>query len=73
MYVGLGDKDQAMKWLEKAYEEHFNPSILLRAGLRPSTLRSAFPKPVHRIGLASAYGPPSPPTARERVGASTIT
>jgi len=23
MYVGLGEKDQAMKWLAKAYAEHF--------------------------------------------------
>ncbi len=30
IYVGLGDADQAMAWLGKAYESRFNPSILLR-------------------------------------------
>src|SRR5437016_9737834 len=35
MYVGLGEKDQATKWLEKAYAEHFNPSILLRPAFDP--------------------------------------
>jgi hypothetical protein len=30
IYVGLGDQDQAMAWLNKAYEARFNPSILLR-------------------------------------------
>jgi tetratricopeptide (TPR) repeat protein len=73
MYVGLGDKDQAMKWLEKAYEEHFNPSILLRPGFDPLRSDPHFQNLVHRIGLASAYELPSSPTARERVGASTIT
>jgi len=73
MYVGLGDKDQAMKWLEKAYEEHFNPSILLRPAFDPLRSDPHFQQLVHRIGLASAPGPASAPTARERGGASTIT
>jgi TolB-like protein/DNA-binding winged helix-turn-helix (wHTH) protein/tetratricopeptide (TPR) repeat protein len=30
IYVGLGDRDQALAWLDKAYESRFNPSILLR-------------------------------------------
>jgi TolB-like protein/DNA-binding winged helix-turn-helix (wHTH) protein/Tfp pilus assembly protein PilF len=51
MYVGLGDKDQAMKWLEKAYEEHFNPSILLRPAFDPLRLDPRFENLVHRIGL----------------------
>ena len=73
MYVGLGEKDQAMKWLEKAYEEHFNPSILVRPAFDPVRSDPRFQNLVHRIGLASAYGPPSHPTARDRVGgASTI-
>jgi hypothetical protein len=29
IYVGLGDKDEAMIWL-KAYQARFNPSILMR-------------------------------------------
>ena len=35
IYVGLDDKDQAMKWLEKAYAERFNPSVLLRPAFDP--------------------------------------
>jgi hypothetical protein len=30
LYVGLGDQDQAMTWLNKAYEARFKASILLR-------------------------------------------
>jgi TolB-like protein/DNA-binding winged helix-turn-helix (wHTH) protein/Tfp pilus assembly protein PilF len=51
MYVGLGDKDQAMKWLEKAYDEHFNPSILLRSAFDPLRSDPRFQDLVHRIGL----------------------
>jgi TolB-like protein/DNA-binding winged helix-turn-helix (wHTH) protein/Tfp pilus assembly protein PilF len=51
MYVGLGEKDQAMKWLEKAYEEHFNPSILLRPAFDPLRSDPRFQNLVHRIGL----------------------
>jgi TolB-like protein/DNA-binding winged helix-turn-helix (wHTH) protein/Tfp pilus assembly protein PilF len=63
MYVGLGDKNQAMKWLEKAYEEHFNPSILLRPAFDPLRSDPDFQNFVHRIGLVSAHGSPSPPTS----------
>jgi TolB-like protein/DNA-binding winged helix-turn-helix (wHTH) protein/Tfp pilus assembly protein PilF len=51
MYVGLGEKDQAMKWLGKAYEEHFNPSILLRPAFDPLRSDLRFQNLVHRIGL----------------------
>ena len=51
MYVGLGEKDQAMKWLEKAYEERFNPSILLRPAFDPLRSDPRFQNLVHRIGL----------------------
>src|SRR5207245_5905206 len=30
IYTALGDKDQAMVWLEKGYEERFDPDALLR-------------------------------------------
>jgi TolB-like protein/DNA-binding winged helix-turn-helix (wHTH) protein/Flp pilus assembly protein TadD len=30
IYVALGDKDQAMTWLEKGVEERFNPGVLER-------------------------------------------
>jgi len=51
IYVGLGMKDQAMKWLEKAYEDHFNPSILLRPAFDPLRFDPRFQNLVHRIGL----------------------
>jgi tetratricopeptide (TPR) repeat protein len=30
VYAGLNEKDQAFAWLQRAYEERFNPSILVR-------------------------------------------
>jgi len=51
IYASLGDMDQAMNWLEKAYEERFNPSILLRPGFDPLRSDSRFQSLVHRIGL----------------------
>ncbi len=53
VYVGLGDHDQAMAWLEKAYNERFNPGILLRPGFDPLRSDSRFQKLVRRIGLSS--------------------
>jgi len=35
IYASLGDTDQAMNWLEKGYEERFNPGVLLRPGFDP--------------------------------------
>jgi hypothetical protein len=35
VYAALGDHDQGMTWLEKGYEERFNPSVLLRPGFDP--------------------------------------
>jgi len=61
IYVGLGDRDQAMTWLNKAFESRFNPSILLRPGF--DSLRSdvRFQDLWRRIGLpprvASAWRP----------------
>jgi len=51
VYVGLGEKDQAMTWLEKAYDEHFNPSILVRPAFDPLRSDPRFQNLVHRIGL----------------------
>jgi TolB-like protein/DNA-binding winged helix-turn-helix (wHTH) protein/tetratricopeptide (TPR) repeat protein len=57
IYVGLEDKDQAMTWLEKAYAERFNPSILLRPAFDPLRSDPRFQNLVHRIGLASTDVP----------------
>jgi TolB-like protein/DNA-binding winged helix-turn-helix (wHTH) protein/Tfp pilus assembly protein PilF len=51
MYVGLGEKDEAMKWLEKAYDEHFNPSILVRPAFDPLRSDPRFQNLVRRVGL----------------------
>jgi TolB-like protein/Tfp pilus assembly protein PilF len=51
VYVGLGEKGQAIKWLDKAYEEHFNPSILLRPAFDSLRSDPRFQNLVHRIGL----------------------
>jgi uncharacterized protein HemY len=34
-YVGLGDQDQAISWLNKGYEARFKASILLRPAFDP--------------------------------------
>jgi TolB-like protein/Flp pilus assembly protein TadD len=51
IYVALGDKDQAMSWLEKSYEERFNPGVLLRPGFDPLRSDPRFQDLVRRIGL----------------------
>jgi TolB-like protein/DNA-binding winged helix-turn-helix (wHTH) protein/Flp pilus assembly protein TadD len=51
IYASLGDADQAMNWLEKSYEERFNPSVLLRPGFDPLRSDPRFEDLVRRIGL----------------------
>ncbi len=51
IYASLGDTDQAMNWLEKGFEERFNPGVLLRPGFDPLRSDSRFQGLVHRIGL----------------------
>ena len=51
IYVSLGDTDQAMNWLEKGYEERFNPGVLLRPGFDPLRSDPRFQSLVHRVGL----------------------
>jgi TolB-like protein/Flp pilus assembly protein TadD len=51
IYVALGDTDQAMSWLEKGYEERFNPSVLLRPGFDPLRSNPRFQDLLRRIGL----------------------
>jgi TolB-like protein/DNA-binding winged helix-turn-helix (wHTH) protein/Flp pilus assembly protein TadD len=51
IYASLGDTDQAMNWLEKAYEERFNPGVLLRPGFDPLRSDPRFQDLVHRVGL----------------------
>jgi TolB-like protein/DNA-binding winged helix-turn-helix (wHTH) protein/Flp pilus assembly protein TadD len=53
IYVGLGDSDRAMIWLNKAYEARFNPSILMRPVFDPLRSEPRFQNLLHRIGLPS--------------------
>jgi len=57
MYVGLGDKNEAMRWLEKAFEAHFNPSILVRPAFDPLRSDPRFQNLEHRIGLPATPAP----------------
>ena len=54
IYVGLGDRDQAMIWLDKAYQARFNPSILLRPAFDPLRSDTRFQDLLRRIGLPQA-------------------
>jgi hypothetical protein len=51
IYVGLSDPDQAMIWLNKAYDARFNPSILLRPAYDPLRSDPRFKDLLRRIGL----------------------
>jgi TolB-like protein/DNA-binding winged helix-turn-helix (wHTH) protein/Flp pilus assembly protein TadD len=53
VYTALGDKDHAMTWLEKGYEERFNPGVLLRSCFDPIRSDPRFKELVRRIGLPS--------------------
>src|ERR1700752_561608 len=35
VYIGLGEQDHAMDWLEKAYTERFSPWVLMRPAFDP--------------------------------------
>jgi TolB-like protein/DNA-binding winged helix-turn-helix (wHTH) protein/Tfp pilus assembly protein PilF len=51
VYAALGDKEQAMHWLEIGYEQRFNPGVLLRPGFDPLRSDSRFQDLLRRIGL----------------------
>jgi hypothetical protein len=51
IYAALGDKDEAMVWLEKGYAERFNPGVLIRPGFDPLRTDPRFQDLVHRVGL----------------------
>jgi TolB-like protein/DNA-binding winged helix-turn-helix (wHTH) protein/Flp pilus assembly protein TadD len=54
-YVGLGDKNQAVAWLEKAYAEHSNELPTLKVSPTYDPLRSdpRFQDLLRRVGLAN--------------------
>jgi TolB-like protein/DNA-binding winged helix-turn-helix (wHTH) protein/Flp pilus assembly protein TadD len=51
VYVGLGQPDEAMTWLNRAYTARFNPSILLRPGFDALRSDARFQELRRRIGL----------------------
>jgi TolB-like protein/DNA-binding winged helix-turn-helix (wHTH) protein/Tfp pilus assembly protein PilF len=51
VYASLGDADQAMNWLEKGFEERFNPGVLLRPGFDPLRSDPRFQNLLRRVGL----------------------
>jgi TolB-like protein/DNA-binding winged helix-turn-helix (wHTH) protein/Flp pilus assembly protein TadD len=51
IYVSLGDSGRAMSWLERSYEERFNPGALLRPGFDPLRSDPRFQDLERRIGL----------------------
>lgn len=53
IYASLGDADQAMNWLERGYQERFNPGVLLRPGFDPLRSDRRFQDLLRRIGLHS--------------------
>ncbi|HEY0322219.1 MAG TPA: protein kinase [Pyrinomonadaceae bacterium] len=54
VYTGLGDKDQAFAWLERAYEERHPGLVLVNIDPRFDTLRSdpRFTDLIRRLGVA---------------------
>ena len=52
IYAALGEKNQAMTWLEKGYDERFNPGVLLRPGFDVLRSDPRFQELVRRIGLS---------------------
>ena len=53
IYVGLGDNDQAMHWLEKAYQSRFEAVILVRPQFDPLRRDPRFKDLLGRIGLGT--------------------
>lgn len=51
IYASMGDNDQAMNWLEKGFEERFNPGVLLRPGFDPLRSDTRFQNLLRSIGL----------------------
>jgi len=49
--VGLQQNDEAMRWLERAYEERFNQSILLRPCFDRLRFEPRFQELPRRIGI----------------------
>ena len=51
IYAGLGKADEAMDWLEKAYDARFNPVILVRPEFDPLRSHPRYKALMRRLGL----------------------
>ena len=51
VYAALGETAQAMAWLERGYNERFNPGVLLRPGFDSLRADPRFRDMVNRVGL----------------------
>jgi TolB-like protein/tetratricopeptide (TPR) repeat protein len=51
IHAGLGDREAALSWLNKAYEARFNPSILLRPAFDSIRADAGFKDLLQRIGI----------------------
>lgn len=49
--AALGDHDQAMRWLERGYDERFNPGVLIRPGFDPLRADPRFEALARRVGF----------------------
>src|SRR5262249_31802462 len=54
IYTALGDREQAINWVERGYEERFNPGVLLRPGFDPLRSDARFQDLVRRIGVSQS-------------------
>src|SRR5262249_51787245 len=52
VYVGLGDNDRALAFLERAFEDRFNPGVLMRPAFDPLRSDPRFGELLRRIGLS---------------------
>ena len=53
IHIGLGDVEQAMRWLEKAYAARFEPVILVRPPFDPLRADPRFKELMRRLGLGT--------------------
>jgi len=53
IYLGLGKTDEAMNWLDKAYDARFNPIILVRPEFDPLRSDPRFKELMRRLRLDS--------------------
>ena len=49
--ASLGARDEAMQWLERGYEERFNPGVLIRPGFDPLRADPRFQALMRRVGF----------------------